>query len=96
MRTRLLIISLVLIVVLACAAIHGLREYADRRNCVCSMLMTTEKAFTIDDRFYRVCEKDTLSSGTFMIVRTTCDHDEQLHLTVYPDEGIFKGYIPNN
>ena len=60
------------------------------------MLTTTEETFTIDDRFYRVCEKDTLNSGTFMIVRTTCDHNKQLHLTVYPDEGIFKGYIPKN
>ena len=96
MRKKCIIVCTIVLIALACAAIPGIRDYADLRNCVCSMLTTTEETFTIDDRFYRVCEKDTLNSGTFMIVRTTCDHDKQLHLTVYPDEGIFKGYIPKN
>jgi hypothetical protein len=67
--------------------------YADRRQCVCSILTTEEQTHAIDDRLYRVCEKDTMSSGTFMIVRTTCDHGKRLHLTVMPDEGTYQGYI---
>lgn len=69
------------------------RGYADRRQCVCSILTTEEHTYAIDDRLYRVCEKDTMNSGTFMIVRTTCDHGKHLHLTVMPDEAIYKGYV---
>ena len=47
------------------------RDYADRQQCVCSILTTEEQTYAIDDRLYRVCEKDTMNSGTFMIVRTT-------------------------
>lgn len=96
MRKKSTITLAVVLIALACATIPGIRNYADRRSCVCSMLTATEETFTIEDRLYRVVEQDTLNSGTFMIVRTTCNHDKQLHLTVYPDEGIFKGYIPKN
>lgn len=92
MRKVIAIACAMVLLALACAAIPGIREYTDRQNCVCSMLTTTEDVFTIDDRLYRVVEQDTMKSGVFMVVRTTCDHNKQLHLTVYPDEGIFKGY----
>ena len=86
----------VVLIALACAAIPSIRNYADRRNCVCSMLTTTEETFAIDERLYRVVEQDTMKSGVFMTVRTTCDHGKRLLLTVYPDEGLFKGYITDN
>ena len=86
----------VVLIALVCAAVPGIRDYADRRSCVCSMLTTTEETFVIDDRLYRVVEQDTMKSGVFMTVRTTCDHGRRLLLTVYPDEGLFKGYITDN
>lgn len=86
----------VILFALACAAVPGIRDYADRRSCVCSMLTTTEETFAIDERLYRVVEQDTMKSGVFMTVRTTCDHGRRLLLTVYPDEGLFKGYITDN
>lgn len=96
MRKKSIIALTVVLIALACAAIPGIRDYADRRNCVCSMLTTTEETFTIDDRLYRVVEQDAMKSGVFMVVRTTCDHGKNLHLTVFPDEGEFKGYILKN
>ena len=93
MRRKSISVCMVVLLALACAAIPGIRDYVDRRNCVCSMLTTAEETFTIDDRLYRVVEQDTMKSGVFMVVRTTCDHNKQLHLTVYPDEGIFKGSV---
>ena len=82
------------IAVLLCSLIVlWARDYADRRQCVCSILTTEEQTYAIDDRLYRVCEKDTMNSGTFMIVRTTCDHGNRLHLTVMPDEAIYKGHV---
>lgn len=83
----------VMVVLLLCLIVLWARGYADRRQCVCSILTTEEQTYAIDDRLYRVCEKDTMNSGTFMIVRTTCDHGKNLHLTVMPDEGIYKGYV---
>ena len=80
-------------VLLCCLIVLWAHGSADRRQCVCSILTTEEQTYTIDDRLYRVCEKDTMNSGTFMIVRTTCDHGKNLHLTVMPDEGIYKGYV---
>lgn len=75
------------------AAIMGVLAYKDWRECVCSVLSSTEQTFPFDERFYRVCEEDTLRSGTFAIVRTKCDHGKAIHLTVYPDEGIYSGYL---
>ena len=79
-----------------CAGMLCIHEYQDRQQCVCSMLTEEEQTFSIDDRLYRVCERDTMKSGVFMYVRTSCDHGRNLHLTVFPDEGIFKGYILKN
>ena len=87
------VILSVIAVLLCCLIVLWARGYADRRQCVCSILITEDQTYAIDNRLYRVCEKDTLNSGTFMIVRTTCDHGKNLHLTVMPDEGIYKGYV---
>ena len=75
------------------AAILGVLAYKDWRECVCSVLTSTEQEFAIDERLYRVCEEDTLRSGTFAVIRTQCDHGKSIHLTVYPDEGIYSGYL---
>lgn len=94
MKKVVLMTVLVLLAVLAVAlAWSMIADYVDRSHCVCSKLTTENQTFTIDAPLYRVCEKDTLSSGTFMIVRTTCDHGQKLHLTVRPDEGTYSGYL---
>ncbi|MDO4355480.1 MAG: hypothetical protein Q4E13_03065 [Clostridia bacterium] len=78
------------------AAIPAIKAYTERQKCICSMLTSVEETYPVDDRLYRVIEKDTIQSGVFMMIRTSCDHGVDLHLTVYPDEGFFKGYIPDN
>lgn len=75
------------------AAIIGVLAYKDWRGCVCSVLSSTEQTFPIDERFYRVCEEDTLHSGTFAIIRTTCDHGHTLSLRASADSGTYIGYI---
>ena len=80
-------------VVVGYAAIMGILAYKDWRGCVCSVLTTTEQTLPIDERLYRVYEQDAMRSGTFAVVRMTCDHGKALHLTVYPDEGIYRGYL---
>ena len=75
------------------AAIIGVLAYKDWRGCVCFVLSSTEQTLPIDERLYRVYEQDAMRSGTFAIVRTTCDHGKAIHLTVYPDEGTYKAYL---
>ena len=75
------------------AAILGVLAYKDWRGCVCSVLSSTEQTLPIDERFYKVCEEDTLRSGTFAIIRTKCDHGNTLYLTAYPDEGVYIGRL---
>lgn len=75
------------------AAIMGILAYKDWQGCVCSVLSSTEQTFPIDEQLYRVYEQDAMRSGTFAIVRMTCDHGKAIHLTVYPDEGIYRGYL---
>lgn len=97
MKRILIIAALPACIALAvCIGILCACEYQDRQQCVCSMLTEEEQTFSIDDRLYRLCERDTMKSGVFMYVRTSCDHGRNLHLTVFPDEGIFKGYILKN
>jgi len=83
------------IAVFGYAAIMGVLVFKDWHECVCSVLTSTEQTLPIDERLYRVYEQDAMRSGTFAIVRTKCDHGKAIHLTVYPDEGIFSGYIHN-
>lgn len=80
-------------VVVGYAAIMGVLAYKDWRGCVCSVLSSTEQTLLINERLYRIYEQDAMRSGTFAIVRTTCDHGKAIHLTVYPDEGIYRGYL---
>ena len=96
MRAVLRCIFLITIAIFAYLTLTFVHYQSDRASCVCSFLSTTEQTYAIDERLYRVCEKDTMSSGTFLLVRTTCNHGMRLQLTVMPDEGIFKGYIVTN
>lgn len=82
-------------VVVGYAAIMGVLAYKDWRGCVCSVLSSAEQTFPIDERLYRVYEQDAMRSGTFAIIRTKCDHGKAIHLTVYPDEGVYIGYFTN-
>lgn len=75
------------------AAIMGVLAYKDWQGRVCSVLSCTEQTLPIDERLYRIYEQDAMRSGTFAIVRTKCDHGKAIHLTVYPDEGIYRGYL---
>ena len=72
---------------------QGISNYADRKACVCSILTTEEQTLPIDDRLYRICPKDTLKTGTFMLVVTRCDHGRNIRLTVLPDEGKYRGCL---
>lgn len=75
------------------AAIMGLLAYKDWRGCICSVLTSTEQTLPIDERLYRVYEQDALRSGTFTIIRTTCDHKVEMLLRISPDECQFTGKL---
>lgn len=41
--------------------------------------VSTEQMLPINEGFYRVCDEDTLRSGTFAIIRTKCNHGKEIH-----------------
>lgn len=65
----------------------------ERAGCVCSVLTTEDTKHSITSILNSVWDPDSASEGTFTRLITTCDHGERLHITIYPDEGYFSGYI---
>ena len=78
--------------VLSFGLLH-LFAYLETKDCLCSMLTTEERTYTIDERLSRVIDPNTVNSGTFAIFTTFCDHGVRMRLTVYPDAGTYKGCL---
>ena len=79
-------------IVLAVGLLH-LFAYLETKDCLCSMLTIDERTYPIDERLSRVIDPNTVNSGTFAIFTTFCDHRVRMRLTVYPDDGTYKGCL---
>ena len=71
----------------------NLLAYLETRDCPCSVLTKDEQTLQIDDRLARVYDLDCLNTGTFMLLTTNCDHGFRIQITIYPDEGVYRGKI---
>lgn len=71
----------------------NLFAYLETRDCPCSVLTKSDQTLTIDDRLARIYDLDCLSTGTFTLLTTNCDHGYRLQITIYPDEGVYRGKI---
>ena len=69
----------------------NLFAYLETRDCPCSVLSYQEETYPIDEKLDRIISCDSLDSGTFTLVTTTCDHGVRIQLTLYPDEAVFRG-----
>ena len=75
----------------------NLLTYLETRDCPCSVLSYQEETYPIDEKLDRIVSRDSLNSGTFLLVTTTCDHGVRMQLTVYNDNGTYRGRkIANN
>lgn len=73
--------------------ISVLLDRRDRAHCLCSVLTAETQTLPIDERVYRVCDKEAMRSGTFMVIYTKCVHGNRLSMTIMPDAGIYRGHV---
>ena len=69
--------------------------YVDKKDCICTNLTTEEQEFEIDDRLRAFYEGMDEQTGVFIRFSSPCRHGRSIHLTVFPDEGIYRGRIIN-
>ena len=69
----------------------NLFAYLETRDCPCSVLSYQEETYPIDEKLDRIVSRDSLNSGTFLLVTTTCDHGVHMQLTIYNDNGTYRG-----
>lgn len=66
---------------------------ADKQDCICSVLSRQSARYPITSHLYSVYDLESVNSGTFVMLQTTCMHGKRVILTIYPDEGYFEGYL---
>ena len=71
----------------------NLLAYLETRDCPCSVLSYQEETYPIDEKLDRIISRESLKTGTFSLITTTCDHGVRMQLTIYPDEGVYRGKI---
>ena len=67
--------------------------YFEKQDCICAKLTTEEQEFEIDDRLRAFYEGVDEQTGVFTRFAGPCRHGKSIHLTVFPDEGIYRGMI---
>lgn len=89
-------IALAITCALACVILIAatiVLRYIDHQNCLCSQLTTESQRYPIDDKLLAICDGVDKETGVFIQISTRCKHGVSLHLTVYPDEGFYRGFI---
>ena len=69
----------------------NLFAYLETRDCPCSVLSYQEETYPIDEKLDRIVSRDSLKTGTFSLITTTCDHGVRMQLTIYNDNGTYRG-----
>ena len=84
------LLCVVLSAILSFCLIAGRLYFADRRNCLCTVLDSEMRTYSIDERLQNVYDVNP-ASGTFSHVRVSCNHGYLLELLVFSDEGQYMG-----
>lgn len=66
---------------------------AERQNCICALLTDDDTLYPIDAKLDSIIDTSTLNPGTFVRINTHCRHNVSLSLTVFVDEGVYRGHI---
>ncbi len=67
--------------------------YFEKQDCICAKLTTEEQEFEIDDRLRAFYEGVDEQTGVFIRFSSLCRHGKNIMLTVFPDEGFYKGKV---
>lgn len=68
-------------------------ENADKQDCICSVLSRQSARYPITSHLHSVYDLESVNSGTFVMLQTTCMYGKRVVLTIYPDERYFEGYL---
>lgn len=66
---------------------------ADRQNCICALLTDDDTLYPIDAKLDSIIDTSTLNPGTFVRINSHCRHNVSLSLTVFVDDGVYRGHI---
>ena len=78
------------LIIYACMQVYA---YLEKQDCIRAKLTAEEQEFEIDDRlrnFYGDVEDKT---GTFIRSLSQCRHGKHILLSIFPDEGIYRGRV---
>ena len=67
--------------------------YFEKQDCICAKLTSVEQEFEIDERLRAFYEGVENRSGVFIISSSCCRHGKHIQLTIFPDEGLYKGRL---
>ena len=67
--------------------------YIEKQDCICAMLTAEDQEFVIDDRLRSFQEGVDQQTGVFIRSSGPCRHGKIIQLTIYPDNGIYKGKV---
>ena len=69
--------------------------HSEQMTCLCTILTDEDSVYLLDVRLYSVVSPEMLTPGTFSRISTHCPHNKYIHLTVFQDEGWYRGYVAN-
>lgn len=88
-RWLLIAVSTFLLIIL----LSSLYTYIEKQDCICAKFTTEDQEFVIDDRLRSFYEGIDQQSGVFIRSSSPCRHGKTIQLTIYPDNGTYKGRI---
>jgi len=63
-------------------------------SCLCYRLRTDQhKKLPIEDQLYSLVSFEG-ETGVFIYCSTPCRHGQMLRFMIFPDEGVFQGWLP--
>lgn len=66
-------------------------KHTEREECICTILAEDDASSPFDARLSSIIDINTLTPGTFVQVKTQCQHDVHLWITIFVDEGYYEG-----
>lgn len=85
---RLVTLLVAALIVCVCMQVYA---YFEKKDCICAKLTTEEREFEIDDRLRAFYEGVDDQTGVFIRFSSPCRHGKHIQLTIFPDEGIYRG-----
>lgn len=88
------LVTLLVAALIVCVCVQVYAHF-EKQDCICAKLTAEEQEFEIDDRLRNYYGDVEDKTGTFIRSLGQCRHGKRILLTIFPDEGIYRGQITN-